>query len=99
MAMPDGAQSTQIIWRADIDSLAFYPTEHRGQCVIHRRAFRALLGFDAQQQDCLNCFEMRRATFERAAQTKIQRGKLAATSNFHLNSRDIQRADADTAAL
>jgi len=31
------------MWRDDIDALAFQPADHRGICMVHRRAFRTLL--------------------------------------------------------
>src|SRR6476469_144498 len=32
------------LWRREIDSLSFMPAGHQGECVVHRRAFRVLLG-------------------------------------------------------
>jgi hypothetical protein len=92
-------EPTQVWWREDIDALAFYPAGHLGQCVIHRRAFRVLLGFAAPAAACIDYFAMQRAAFERAARHKIQRATLDAGANFHLNSRDIQRAATESPAL
>lgn len=79
-------------WRADIDSLSFQPQAHTGQCVTHRRAFRALLGIEPEPKDCLTCFSAHRDAFERAAAAKIGRASLAEDAHFHLTSRDLVRA-------
>lgn len=79
------------LWRADIDSLAFQPLRHEGQCVVHRLAFRTLLGTDATPQACLDYFHAQRAAFETAAAAKIERRGLPMDANFHLNSRDVAR--------
>lgn len=79
-------------WRADIDSLAFRPTGHEGLCVVHRRAFRALLGDIATPEQCAEYFGTQQPAFERAANRKITRNQIARDANFHLNSRDIKRA-------
>lgn len=78
-------------WREDIDSLAFYPSQHNGSCVVHRLAFRSLLGFAPTPNDCANYFSTHHELFERAAQEKIMRKNIAADLNFHLNSRDLRR--------
>lgn len=80
------------IWRLDIGSLSFQPRGHAGQCVVHRRAFATILGFDPTPEDCSACFQQRFAAFEAAAAAKISRAGLAADANFHLTSRDILRA-------
>lgn len=79
-------------WRADIDSLAFRPRGHEGLCVVHRRAFRTLLGDIATPEQCAAYFGARHATFERAAEYKITRARIGIDANLHLNSRDIRRA-------
>jgi hypothetical protein len=80
------------LWRDDIDSLAFQPLRHDGQCVVHRLAFRTLLGIDAIPQACVDYFHEQRAAFEAAATAKIERRGLPRDANFHLNSRDLGRA-------
>jgi hypothetical protein len=85
--------SVDCRWRDDIDSLAFTPPAHRGQCVVHRRAFRALLQFAPQPDDCRAFFAQHSDRFVAAAQRKIERAALPADANFHLNSRDIRRAE------
>lgn len=80
------------IWRSDIDSLSFQPRGHGGQCVIHRRAFATILGFQPTPDDCTGCFQQRLPAFEAAAAAKISRAALATDVNFHLTSRDILRA-------
>jgi hypothetical protein len=86
-------QSTKLAptWREDIDSLAFYPSQHNGSCVIHRLAFRSLLGFAPTRDDCANYFSAHRELFEHAAQAKILRKNIAGDASFHLNSRDLKR--------
>ena len=79
-------------WRSDLDSLSFRPRGHAGQCLIHRRAFRTILGFNPTPADCAACFLQRRPAFEAAAAAKIVRATLGANANFHLASRDVLRA-------
>jgi len=79
-------------WRSDVDSLCFQPSGHAGQCLVHRRAFATILGFEPTPDDCAVCFQQRQAAFEAAAAAKISRAALAADANFHLNSRDVLRA-------
>lgn len=81
-----------VVWRDDIDSLAFRPQGHRGLCVMHRRAFRVLLGRDATPQQCLDYFHAHGAVFERAAHAKIARASLAVDAYFHINSRNVRAA-------
>jgi hypothetical protein len=94
--MSESVQSISAFWRDNIDSLAFQPDGYNGLCVIHRRAFRALLGFLPEPADCCAYFETQREIFQRAAAEKIahavalSNGKLDA--HFHLNSRDIRKA-------
>jgi hypothetical protein len=82
-------------WRSDLDSLSFRPEGHEGQCVVHRRAFQTLLGFEPTPDDCATCFLQRQDAFQRAAAAKISRAALACDSNFHLTSRDISRIGSD----
>ena len=79
------------LWRPDIDSLAFLPTLHGGQCVVHRLAFRKLLGGSATPEACLAFFRLHRGAFDEAARAKTIRMGLAAAANFHLTSRDLRR--------
>ncbi len=88
----DPTPNTPSTWRADLDSLSFQPRGHAGQCLIHRRAFKAILGFNPTPDDCAACFQQRQAAFQAAAAAKIGRAALAADANFHLTSRDILRA-------
>ncbi len=84
-------KSAASTWRSDLDSLGFQPHGHSGQCLIHRRAFKTILGFDPTPDDCAACFQQRRPAIEAAAAAKIMRAALAADANFHLTSRDILR--------
>ncbi len=79
-------------WREDIDSLAFQPAGHDGLCVLHRRAFRSLLECEPTSAACCAYFENMQSIFQHAARAKILRANIASVANFHLNSRDIQRA-------
>lgn len=91
--MPDMSCSAPARWwRDDIDSLAFRPTGHGGICVVHRLAFRTLLGTAAATPACLAYFDACSDLFQRAAADKIARRGLAADGVFHLNSRDIRRS-------
>jgi len=80
------------IWRSDIDSLSFSPHRHEGHCVVHRRAFWTLLGFNPTPEQCKAWFAEHDTTFQRAAEVKIARGRLPTNANLHLTSRDILRA-------
>lgn len=88
--MPDRDET--YVWRDDIDSLAFRPDSHAGWCVMHRRAFRTLLGFEPTPQDCLEYFDREQLAIRKAASKKTQRATIAPDQNFHLNSRDIRRS-------
>ena len=79
-------------WRHDIESVAFRPERHRGLCVVHRRAFRTLLGHAPSEGDCLAFFAKHPAAFAAAAAAKIAGRNLAPDANFHLTSRDLLRA-------
>jgi hypothetical protein len=50
-------------WRSDIDSLSFQPQGHGGYCIVHRRAFQTLLGFNPSPADCESCFADRSRGF------------------------------------
>jgi hypothetical protein len=79
-------------WRSDLGSLSFQPRGHAGQCLIHRRAFKTILGFNPTPDDCAALFQQRQPAFQAAAAAKIGQAALAADANFHLTSRDILRA-------
>ncbi|WP_027579835.1 hypothetical protein [Bradyrhizobium sp. Ai1a-2] len=79
------------IWRNDIDSLAFRPSGHGGICVIHRRAFRTLLGRSPSPQQSIDFYLMHRDSFEAAARAKLAAKDIRDTENFHLTSRDVRR--------
>jgi hypothetical protein len=91
LVVPAGGLNMDSTWCPDIDSLSFQPRGHAGRCVIHRRAFATILGFEPTPDDCATCFQQRLAIFEAAAAAKISRAALAADANFHLTSRDILR--------
>ncbi|WP_065750033.1 hypothetical protein [Bradyrhizobium paxllaeri] len=78
-----------VCWRDDIDALAFEPDNHRGFCMVHRLAFRTLLQFFPEPDDCLAFFRDQERAFRAAARAKIARSAIAHEANFHLTSRDI----------
>jgi hypothetical protein len=81
----------QAEWREDIDALQFAAGEGRA-CMLHRLAFRRLLGRDPQWHDCMAYFAAREGVFRAAAALKISQHSIAPGRNFHLTSRDIARA-------
>jgi hypothetical protein len=80
-------------WHDDIDSLAFTPRGYEGVCVVHRLAFRTLLERAASPYECELYFVEHRDVFERAAARKIATRELVNGESFHLNSRDLSRAE------
>jgi hypothetical protein len=78
-------------WRDDIDALAFQPADHRGICMVHRRAFRTLLRAAPSPQQCVDFFMTHQKAFQAAARAKVLRASVADTANFHLTSRDVAR--------
>lgn len=78
-------------WREDIDALQFNAAGNGGVCMIHRLAFRRLLGFAPRPDDCLRYFADHAAAFDAAASAKIEAQSLPRGRNFHLNSRDVSR--------
>lgn len=88
------------LWRDDLDALEFAVPGHGGVCLVHRRAFRALVGGSAARETpatpardiCLALFDRETLAFHAAAQAKILRQSIPKGRNLHLNSRDIRRA-------
>ena len=60
-------------------------------CMVHRLAFRRLIGRNPRPADCMVYFSAQAPAFGAAAMAKIIRQDLAPGRNFHLNSRDIAR--------
>jgi hypothetical protein len=83
--------SIPAIWRSDIDALAFRPEGRPEFCMVHRRAFRTLMGVSPTPEDCEAFFRSHRGAFEAAAHGKIAEKDIAPGTNFHLTSRDIAR--------
>ena len=79
------------VWREDIDSLAFIPGWHAGQCVVHRLAFRVLVGPSPTPGTCMTFFLDHRSIFDEAARAKAALKRLPLDANFHLTSRDLRR--------
>jgi hypothetical protein len=84
-------EENAVSWRDDIDALAFEPNDHRGICMVHRRAFRTLLRFWPQPSDCEAFFRVHERAFRAAASAKIVGENVAHGVNFHLTSRDVAR--------
>lgn len=80
-----------VTWRNNIEALTFQPDGRQEYCVVHRRAFRTLLGFDPTPEDCEIFFCANRAAFEAAASAKIVEKNIVSGLNFHLTSRDVAR--------
>ncbi len=80
------------IWRNDIDALAFEPEGRASTCMVHRLAFRTLLGRMPTPPDCLAYFKANERAFHEAACAKMLRRGLGSDSNFHLTSRDVAQA-------
>jgi len=79
------------IWRADLEAVEFRPHNHGGVCMIHRLAFRTLIGRSPDAAKCLVFFEDNKLAILRAAKLKMSTGKIADHRNFHLNSRDVRK--------
>lgn len=78
-------------WRDDIDALEFALAGAGGRlCMVHRLAFRTLMGRLGSPEECLAWFAERRDRFEAAARAKMSRTD---AGNFHLTSRDIAGQD------
>jgi hypothetical protein len=78
-------------WREDIDALAFQPADHRGICMVHRRAFRTLMRAKPSPQQCVDFYNTHQDAFQAAARAKVLRASVEDTANFHLTSRDVTR--------
>ena len=77
-------------WREDIDALRFAVSDTGPYCFVHRLAFRALLGFSPDRNDCLAWFSSHSDQILSAAVARQRRADRP-EQNFHLNSRDIRR--------
>ncbi|MEB2844646.1 hypothetical protein [Endobacterium cereale] len=84
------------IWRDDLDALGFAVffegKDHGAACLVHRRAFRILIGFDPVVADCLAYYANNAEVFQAAAWAKIDRQSIPQGRSLNLNSRDIRRA-------
>jgi hypothetical protein len=84
-------EKNSVSWRADIEALAFEPDDHGGFCMVHRLAFRTLLRFSPEPEDCEAFFRVHERAFHAAAKAKIVQKLVAHGVNFHLTSRDVSR--------
>ena len=57
--------------------------------MVHRLAFRTLLQFLPEPDDCLTFFREQERAFRAAAGAKIAQREIGRGGNFHLTSRDI----------
>jgi hypothetical protein len=80
-----------VSWRDDIEALAFEPARHGGFCMVHRLAFRTLLRFSPEREDCEAFFRVYERAFRAAAAAKIVQENVRHGVNFHLTSRDVSR--------
>lgn len=74
--------SAAAAWREDIDALQF-ATGSGGACMVHRLAFRRLLGFTPLRADCLAFFAAHAPAFGAAAAKKIALRGIAPGRNLH----------------
>ena len=84
-----------MLWNDDLDALEFRLSGHEGLCVVHRLAFRAMLATSPTRDSCIRFFQSRERTFIAAAREKIASRSLPVDARFHLNSRDLRRANSD----
>ena len=59
--------------------------------MVHRRAFRTLLGVPPSPQQCLDFYLGHESAFQAAARAKLLRTAVTKAANFHLTSRDVIR--------
>ena len=80
-------------WVEKFDALEFRPKGHKGTCVIHRLAFRAILKISGPTaSQCLLFAKKYKRYFEEAARTKINKAQFEADRRFHITSRDIRNS-------
>ena len=86
-------------WREDLDALQFFVMAKGSLCVVHRLAFRRLLGFTPSRDDCLAYFAIHATAFDAAALAKINRESTPFGFRFHLTSRDIGKQVSESQTL
>jgi hypothetical protein len=84
-------EETTATWRADLDTLAFKVAGHEGWCMVHRLAFRTLIGRDPDAEACTAFHRANAGAFAAAALLKIARKRLPSDASLHLTSRDVAR--------
>lgn len=82
---------TKAEWRDDLDALQFAAGTGGALCMIHRLAFRSLIGREPQKQDCIEWYDHNAAVFQAAAIDKMTRLNLPKDRNLHIDSRDVSR--------
>jgi hypothetical protein len=79
------------IWRDDLDALQFAAGDGGALCMIHRLAFRRLIGTIPDREACLAWFAAHADVFAAAALDKMTRLDLLRDRNLHIDSRDVLR--------
>lgn len=64
--------------------------EYRGRVFVPLRIFHALLGARPTPEQCVACFHMNRADFERAAEARLQARALDDDANIRLTNGDCR---------
>ena len=82
---------TKAEWRDDLDALQFAAGDGGASCMIHRLAFRRLIGREPDKQLCLDWYNDKVAVFQAAAIDKMTRLNLPKDRNLHIDSRDVSR--------
>ena len=85
------ASGSTSTWRADLDALAFRVPGHDGWCMVHRLAFRTLVGAEPDATACVAFHRENADAFAAAALVKIAQRRLPPDANLHLTSRDVAR--------
>lgn len=78
-------------WAAEANAVRF-SAPNGGSCFIHRLAFRALLGRETHEADCVAFVNLNIEAIANAAEIRLSSAKIGHGINFHLNSRHIRHA-------
>jgi hypothetical protein len=81
----------EATWRPDLDALQFH-AGNGSLCVVHRLAFRVLLGKVPKPAECLEYVRANPAVFAAAARRRLDAERETGRRSFHLNSRHIRRS-------
>lgn len=86
-----------VAWRPDLDALQF-PAGNGSTCVVHRLAFKVLLGKVPEASECLDYVRANPAPFAAAARRRLNEESGIGRRSFHLNSRHIRRSISSSVA-